>query len=47
MLRMVPLPWSDEGLMKQVPRETRNVGFDVADLTFDPTQDLIVISEKL
>lgn len=33
--------------MKKVPRHTRDVGFDVADLTFDPTQDLIVISEKL
>lgn len=47
LLRMIPLPWSDDSLMKQVPRQTRDVGFDVADLTFDPTQDLIVISEKL
>lgn len=47
LLRMVPLPWVDSDLMKQVPRQTRDVGFDVADLTFDPTQDLIVISEKL
>ncbi|KAJ9105406.1 hypothetical protein QFC21_001777 [Naganishia friedmannii] len=47
LLRLVPLPWVDNSLMKNVPRNTRDVGFDVADLTFDPTQDLIVISEKL
>lgn len=47
LLRMVPLPWTDDSLIKQVPRQTRDVGCDVADLTFDPTQDLIVVSEKL
>lgn len=47
LLRLVPLPWADDELKKEVTTETRDVGFDIADLTFDPTQDLIVISEKM
>lgn len=44
-IRLLPLPTANPNLVKQITTESRDVGFMIADLTMDPTQDLIVVSE--
>jgi hypothetical protein len=47
VIRLLPLPGAnDEQLQRQrPPLESKKLDFQIADLTMDPTQDLIVISE--
>lgn len=44
-IRLLPLPTANPQLTKTITTESRDVGFMIADLTMDPTQDLIVVSE--
>jgi hypothetical protein len=46
-IRLIPLPSAQDPDLKNpiVPLKSHKLDFFIADLTMDPTQDLIVVSE--
>lgn len=48
-VRLIPLPSSTDPDLEEpiVPTKSEKVKFPLSDLTMDPTQDLIVVSEHM